>query len=40
LDAAKMITPQEIIHFLDTNLFNIEKPGRYVGGEFNQIIKK
>ena len=33
------ITPQEINHFLDTALFNIEKPGRYVGGEFNQVIK-
>ena len=32
-------TPQEIITFLDKTLFNIKKPGRYVGGEYNQIIK-
>ena len=25
--------------FLDRTLFNIQKPGRYVGGEFNQIKK-
>ncbi len=35
----KYATPQEITTFLDKTLFNIKKPGRYVGGEFNQIIK-
>ena len=25
--------------FLDRNLISVQKPGRYVGGEFNQIIK-
>jgi len=39
LNDSKAISPQEISHFLDTVLFNIEKPGRYVGGEFNQVIK-
>lgn len=34
-----MKSPQEITHFLDTALFNVEKPGRYVGGEFNQVVK-
>lgn len=30
----------EIINtFLDKILFNIKKPGRYTGGEFNQIVK-
>ncbi len=33
------ITPQEIKTFLDKTLFNIEKPGRYMGGEYNQIVK-
>jgi len=33
------ISAEEISHFLDRTLFNIEKPGRYVGGEFNQVIK-
>ncbi len=32
-------SPQEITNFLDRTLFNIEKPGRYVGGEYNQITK-
>ena len=30
---------QSIKDFLDRNLLTIQKPGRYVGGEFNQIIK-
>ena len=30
---------QEIIDFLDRNLVTISKPGRYSGGEFNQIKK-
>ncbi len=34
------ITPQEIEIFLDKTLFNIEKPGRYTGGEYNQVIKE
>ena len=28
-----------ITSFLDHTLFNIQKPGRYVGGEFNQVRK-
>ncbi len=28
-----------ITNFLDNTLFNIQKPGRYVGGEFNQVKK-
>jgi len=30
---------QSITAYLDRTLFNIQKPGRYVGGEFNQIKK-
>jgi len=30
---------QSIKEFLDRNLITVQKPGRYVGGEFNQIIK-
>jgi len=30
---------QEIKDFLDRNLITVQKPGRYVGGEFNQTIK-
>lgn len=33
------ISPQEINAFLERTLFNIEKPGRYIGGEYNQILK-
>lgn len=34
-----MRDPESITAFLDRTLFNIQKPGRYVGGEFNQIKK-
>jgi len=39
LNKNNQITPHEIELFLDRTLFNIEKPGRYTGGEYNQIIK-
>lgn len=29
-----------INQFLDRNLITVQKPGRYVGGEFNQIVKE
>jgi len=32
-------TSQEIQDWLDVNLLRVSKPGRYVGGEFNQIVK-
>ena len=32
-------SPSEVQTFLDQVLFNIQKPGRYIGGEFNQVIK-
>lgn len=35
-----MLSPIEIKKRLNSILFNIQKPGRYVGGEYNQIIKK
>ncbi len=35
----KTITPQEIIHFLERHLLEIEKPARYTGGEINQVVK-
>lgn len=34
-----MKNSDSITNFLDTSLFNIQKPGRYVGGEFNQVKK-
>lgn len=34
-----MHSTETINEFLDHTLFNIQKPGRYVGGEFNQIKK-
>ncbi len=33
------VTPQEIEHILDRILLNVEKPGRYVGGEYNSVVK-
>lgn len=35
-----MITPSEIRLKLDTFLLSVQKPGRYVGGEYGQIIKE
>ena len=29
-----------IDEFLERNLITVQKPGRYVGGEFNQIVKE
>jgi radical SAM family uncharacterized protein len=34
-----MISPSEIEQWLDRNLMKVQKPGRYVGGELNQVIK-
>ena len=31
--------PAEIERWLDANLLSVQKPGRYVGGELNQIVK-
>ena len=31
---------QTIKEFLDRNLITVQKPGRYMGGEYNQILKK
>jgi radical SAM family uncharacterized protein len=39
LNKINRITPKEIEQFLDRTLFNIEKPGRYTGGEYNQVVK-
>lgn len=33
------LTPKSIIQKLDRILLKVEKPGRYVGGEYNQIVK-
>ena len=33
------MTPQEIEQTLDRVLLNVEKPGRYVGGEYNSVVK-
>lgn len=34
-----MITPTEIEEFLEHTLWEVQKPGRYTGGELNQIVK-
>jgi len=34
-----MISPNEIEQWLDRNLMKVQKPGRYVGGELNQVVK-
>jgi radical SAM superfamily enzyme YgiQ (UPF0313 family) len=31
--------PTDIEHWLDTNLLSVQKPGRYTGGELNQVVK-
>ena len=31
---------QTIDEFLERNLIKVQKPGRYIGGEFNQITKE
>ena len=35
----KNLTPEEINIFLERTLLTVEKPGRYIGGELNQVIK-
>ena len=32
-------TPKEIKNFLESNLWEVQKPGRYTGGELNQVVK-
>ncbi len=34
-----MLTPEQIETRLDRILLKVQKPGRYVGGELNQVIK-
>ena len=36
----KMVTPEEIKVALDRILPTIQKPGRYIGGELNQVVKE
>ncbi|MBN1964940.1 MAG: TIGR03960 family B12-binding radical SAM protein [Anaerolineae bacterium] len=36
---AAMMTPAQIERTLDRLLLNVAKPGRYVGGEYNSIVK-
>ena len=31
--------PEQIERFLDRELLHVEKPGRYVGGEYNSVVK-
>jgi radical SAM family uncharacterized protein len=33
------MTPDQIDNFLERNLLRVNKPGRYTGGEYNQIVK-
>ena len=33
------MTPTQIDNFLERNLLRVAKPGRYTGGEYNQIVK-
>ncbi|MFC1959083.1 TIGR03960 family B12-binding radical SAM protein [Chloroflexota bacterium] len=34
-----MMTPEQIEHTLDRILLEVERPGRYVGGEYNSVVK-
>ncbi len=34
-----MMSPEQIERTLDRVLLNVEKPGRYVGGEYNSVVK-
>ncbi len=34
-----MLTPEQIENKLDRILLKVQKPGRYVGGELNSIVK-
>jgi hypothetical protein len=34
-----MLTPEQIENKLDRILLKVQKPGRYVGGELNSVIK-
>ena len=34
-----MLSPQEIQNRLERILLSVQKPGRYVGGEYNQVVK-
>ena len=34
-----MMTPEQIERALDRLLLSVEKPGRYVGGEYNSVVK-
>jgi len=38
-NGATMMTPTQIDNFLERNLLRVDKPGRYTGGEYNQIVK-
>ena len=31
--------PNDIERWLDANLLSVQKPGRYTGGELNQVVK-
>jgi len=33
------MTPEQLIHQLDRVLLSVTKPGRYVGGEYNSVVK-
>lgn len=35
----KINNPQEIENWLEHNLLRVQKPGRYAGGELNQVVK-
>ena len=34
-----MLSSSLISNWLDHNLMKVQKPGRYVGGELNQVVK-
>lgn len=36
----RVTDPQEIEVWLENNLMRVQKPGRYVGGELNQVVKE
>lgn len=39
MEKSEELTKQEIQSWLERNLLRVQKPGRYIGGEFNQIVK-
>jgi hypothetical protein len=39
MNETALITPAEITNKLERILPSVQKPGRYIGGELNQVVK-